>query len=246
MGELDKLALATRIVGETQPKVEPEQGKEPSSYKARGASDEVVGADAQRRSDQGRGRGNSKPAPCTDQGDEQLLHCRGDVTSAQRLCPSAASAAAALVGCMGLLGGDTTVVVDQARAACEGFSSRGCLCSRLVACIDKMACLILPLEPASMHRSKKLVCDGPSRRRTDNRVNRALRTERRLTIIDPLNDLGRLEHRRAVEAAAQVAAQDHVAVTTRALVCEPGVEGHGQANVFGAQPRAPLGALAGS
>ena len=119
MGELDKLALAPRIVGETQPKVEPEQGKEPASYKTRGASDEVVGADAQRRSDQGRGRGNSKPAPCTDQGGEQVLHGRGDVTSAQRLCRSGASRAlgcfwplegvdARLVACCGLLAGHPT------------------------------------------------------------------------------------------------------------------------------------------
>ena len=76
MGELHKLALAPRMVGETHPKVEPEDDKEPSGYKARGAPDEVVGAGAQRRSDQGRGRGHSKPAPSTNQGAEQLLHAR--------------------------------------------------------------------------------------------------------------------------------------------------------------------------
>lgn len=63
MGELHKLPPASRMVGETYPEVHPKRGKESQGYKARRASDAVVGASAERRSDQGQGQGHSEPAP---------------------------------------------------------------------------------------------------------------------------------------------------------------------------------------
>jgi len=70
-----------------------------------------------------------------------------------------------------------------------------------------------------VHFGKKLALDRIFRNRTNDRVNTALRAKRSFTVINPVLNLVRWEHSKAVKAAAQIALMKIGAVPDRPI-CE--------------------------
>lgn len=74
------------------------------------------------------------------------------------------------------------------------------------------------LEPVVVHSSQELIRDRKARCRTHHSVNRALRTERGLTIVNPLADRCRRERGQTIKASADRTGLDFCPVKAAMLM----------------------------